>query len=219
MKAVIFDLDGTLIDLFDLHYEGFRHVAEQELGAAFERADFEEQYGKTGEEIFRAFLAKRGLKGDPQALAKKRRPWVVDHIRSCKILPGARELLAGLNEAGCAVALGTSSSKDVGEAVMEECGLGGFFRFKVYRTPELRSKPAPDIFLAAAAGLGARPGECVVVEDSTHGVAAAKAAGMKVVAVATGAHTRGELEAQKPDILALSLVEVGVSRINSLFGK
>jgi beta-phosphoglucomutase len=218
MLSVIFDLDGTLIDLFEVHLAGFQHVLREGLGVEFDRRYLEANYGRTGEEMITAFLDGKGIKGaDARALAVKRREWVRGHLGGCRLLPGAKRLLDALSAQGTPLALGTSNPPDLGEAILGECGISDYFKSKAYLTAKTRGKPAPDIFLAAAEGLGVRPGECAVIEDSVHGVAAAKAAGMKVIAVATGTHTREELAAKKPDLLVGSLEEVDVASVAALF--
>jgi beta-phosphoglucomutase-like phosphatase (HAD superfamily) len=218
MPSVIFDLDGTLIDLFEVHLAGFQHVLRAELGVEFDRRYLEANYGRTGEEMITAFLDGKGIKGaDARALAIKRREWVKGHLGGCRLLPGAKRLLDGLKAQGTPLALGTSNPPDLGEAILKECGLSGYFTSKAYLTPKTMGKPAPDIFLSAAEGLGTAPGDCAVIEDSVHGVAAAKAAGMKVIAVATGTHTRVELAARKPDLLIGSLEELDPEKISKLF--
>ncbi len=219
MAAVIFDMDGTLVDLFELHYQGFRSVILADYGLDFTPSDLRPHYGKAGEEIARAFFEAHGVEGvDYGRFADKRRRWVTGNIRACKPLPGAKRLLGELRAAGVPIALGTSNPREVGEAILGACGLAGHFKYESYREPNVPGKPAPDVFLEAARGLNVRPSECVVVEDSVHGVLAAKAAGMRVVAVATGTHTRGELEALRPDLLADGLESVTVQDVVGLAG-
>jgi beta-phosphoglucomutase len=220
MSAVIFDVDGTLVDLFELHYQGFLSIIRQEVGLEFERQDLREHYGKTGEEIFEAFFLKHGITGvDVGQIAPKRRRWVIEHLDYCRVLEGVRSLLEELREAKIPMAVGTSNTPDIGNAILKACGLYAFFNYMAFRSPAIRSKPAPDIFLAAASGLGINANECLVFEDSTFGIAAAKAAGMRVVAVATGTHSKKELIAQRPDLLVDSLREVSLQDVRHILGK
>lgn len=218
MPAVIFDLDGTLVDLFELHYRAFADIIWEDYGLVFERNDLEPHYGKSGEEIAKSFFEKRGIAGvDYGKFADKRRKRVMDNLKSCVVMPGAKKLLDSLRAAGIDVAIGTSNPPEVGEAIISACGLEGYFTFKSYRMSGMSGKPAPDIFFAAASGLGLRPSECVVVEDSIHGIAAAKRAGMKAVAVATGTHSKEELAREGPDLLVGTLEELNRQKILKLF--
>jgi beta-phosphoglucomutase len=217
MPAVIFDQDGTLVDLFELHLKGFQTVFKGELGLDFTREDLEETYGQTGDEIISLFLARKGVSADVGALAEKRRRWVVDNLSYVTVLPGVERLLKELKAAGVPMAVGTSNPPKLANAILEACHLASYFRCVFGRDPRIRGKPAPDIFLAAAKGLGADPSECVVVEDSTYGVRAGKAAMMRVLAVATGKHSRAELESEEPDLLVDSLERVSLDTLRSLF--
>ncbi|MFH0862045.1 MAG: HAD family phosphatase [Candidatus Altiarchaeota archaeon] len=217
MPAAIFDQDGTLVDLFELHLKGFQEVLRGRFGLEFGREDLAKYYGKTGEEIMRSFLSKHGVSADPRPLAVRRRQWVVDNIGYCRVLPGVTNLLEGLREAGVPMAVGTSNTSELAGAILKSCGLDGFFACVSCRDDTLRGKPAPDVFLSAAKGLGVVPSECVVVEDSVFGVQAAKAAGMRSIAVSTGMHTRRELEGEGPDMLVYSLSEVAAATVVNLF--
>ena len=217
MPAAIFDQDGILIDLFELHLKGFQEVLGGGFGLEFRREDLARYYGQTGEEIFSRFFARHEIRADVGPLAVKRRQWVVDNVSHCRALPGVRSLLEGLREAGVPMAVGTSNTLEPAEAILKSCGLEGFFACLCCRDDKLKGKPAPDVFLSAAKRLDVEPSECVVVEDSVFGIEAAKAAGMKSIAVATGTHTRRELEAKKPDLLVDSLAEVDAASVLDLF--
>ncbi|MFH1055995.1 MAG: HAD family phosphatase [Candidatus Altiarchaeota archaeon] len=217
MPAVIFDLDGTLVDLFDVHLHAFQEIVERECGMRFEKSDLEPHYGKSGEEILKIYFEKQGLKdADWKDLAEKRRTLAIANLKSCALLSGAEKLLKAVKKSGMKTALGTSNPRQIGEAILNACGLSGFFDFKAYRDSGLAGKPAPDIFLHVAKEMGVDPKECVVIEDSVFGVSAAKAAGMKCIAVATGTHTIDELRGQKPDLLVATLEEVDLKSIKTL---
>lgn len=218
MDAVVFDLDGTLVDLFELHLAAFRKVISREYGLDFKRDDLLVYYGAPADEIARAFLEKHDVADvDYEAFVEKRREVLLNDLDSCAILPGALNLLDGLNDAGVPVGLATSCTPETGEAILSICGLGRFFDAQVFRSHGVKGKPAPDMFLAAARKLDVPPTRCAAVEDSVYGVQAAKAAGMKVVAVTTGSHTREQLQELEPELLVDSLASVGLKDIRGLF--
>jgi len=221
MVAVIFDLDGTLIDLFGLHLRMFQEVMAEKAGLTFKADDLRAYYGKTGEEIITSFMQKnaRGTE-DVHRLAVERRSRVIKALRGgnvCRILPGVKRLLDELKAAGIIMAVGSSNTPDLGEAIMRSCGLGGYFTVESYKSPDIRGKPASDIFLRAAEMLNLLVGDCIVVEDSLYGIEAARAAQMKVIAVATGENGIGELASLNPDLLLNTLEELDLRRINVLF--
>jgi beta-phosphoglucomutase len=217
MEGAVFDVDGTLVDLFDMHLRAFQRVLREDCGLVFERKDLERGYGRTGEEILREFFSRHpGFDVDFRRLAEKRREMAADSIGFCSVLPGVEGLLEGLKGEGVVLGVGTSNTRKMGQAILRSLGLEGFFDAESFREDVEKGKPHPDIFLDAAGKLGVAPGKCAVFEDSTYGVMAGKAAGMPVIAVATGVHSRGELYTLNPDILVESLEQVSAQDVLSL---
>ena len=105
-------------------------------------------------------------------------------------------------------AVGSSGPKDNVEFVLDKCGISDYFDVRISGDMVTRCKPDPEIFLTAASKLGLAPEECVVFEDAVAGVAAARAAGMKVVAIAS-THTAEELAANtSPDLIVKDFSEL-----------
>ncbi len=218
MQAAIFDLDGTLIDLFEVHLEAFKDTVKKYSGLDFTREDLIAGYGRKTEEIAEIFFAKHGVSGvDVEALATERRDMVLQNLSQLKVLPGVVRLLTDLRKAGVKCAVGTSAQRDVTVRVLKESGLSKYFDAVASIDDVSRGKPAPDIFLYAAKKLGVPPTECVVFEDSPFGIRAAKAARMKSVAVLTSLHSREELEKEKPDLVVDSLKDVEFRLLTTLF--
>lgn len=128
-----------------------------------------------------------GFPLDVPAAKKRTYEIYIDLIPSrLRAFPGVVELLQGCRKAGLRVAVASSADLIKVRANLEAIGLPIRFWDAVLTGEDVKNKkPAPDIFLAAAATLGVHPEECVVVEDAVHGVQAAKAAGMRCIAVAT----------------------------------
>ncbi len=217
MPGAIFDIDGTLVDLFELHLRGFQHLIKEEFGLEFLREDLTEYYGRTGEEIVNAFFAKKGIEGAPYSnFASRRRQWIVDNLDGIDVLPGVHELLDGLEDTGFLLAVATSNTENIGSAILKESGLFERFKAASYKDETCKGKPAPDIFLKAVSLLGLESSQCVAFEDSVYGIDAAKAGGLKVIATATGTHSLDELRNHSPDILVKDLSEVSVDEIRNL---
>ena len=129
------------------------------------------------------------------------------------VLPGSRELLTALKQAGIPRAVGSSTSRINLDAIFASTGLGEFFDVVVSAEDVINGKPAPDVFLKAAELLGIPPQRCIVFEDALFGIEAARRAGMKVVAVAT----TNPLELlSHADRAVQSLAEISIQELQSL---
>jgi beta-phosphoglucomutase family hydrolase len=208
-RAVIWDLDGTLIDSSHLHWEAWQKVMESEnISLTYEQyvADF----GKRNDEILRGRLG-ADLSDEFIArvsLAKEEVYRDLIRTRGLELLPGARYWLERLKAEGLLQSLATSAPRGNIDAVFAALGIGQYFD-AVISSEEVRAgKPEPDVFLAAAAKMGVAPRDCVVIEDAPAGIEAARRAGMKSVGVLT---THRELKA---DLVAQTLDQLP----NDFFG-
>lgn len=209
-KAAIFDVDGTLVDLLEDHWRAFNEICEKHFDASCPLEDFKKVYGKPSTEIFDYLLSEAGIdpgNKDIASLAEERREIFRAGLGDVKPLPGVSDLLDAIEEDGTPIAVATSSEKRNGHAIIEAAGLADRFPVFVTRTDVARGKPHPDLFLRAAELLGFDSEDCVVFEDSTHGVTAAKKAGATVVAVTTGSHSAAELAQRGGDLVVASLAD------------
>lgn len=183
INAVIFDFDGVIIDSEAYHYQAYKDLFAG-IGLDFSWPH-EKMAGRKVEDNVRAFLAEKGVEGDVKALAiKKEDIYLAGILENAKAMPGAVGLVKCLKASGrVRLAVGTSSSRRVVDALLERMGLRGYFDFVASSSDVTNAKPAPDVFLLAAKRLGVPASECLVFEDASAGVKAAKAAGMKCVAV------------------------------------
>jgi len=209
IQAVIFDMDGVLTDsepvICAAATEMFR-----ERGVVVAPEDFRPFVG-TGENRYIGGVAeKHGVVLD--ILAAKRRTYEIylELVeRGIDAFPGAVELVAACRKAGLLLAVASSADRVKIEANLRKILLAWNTWDTVVTGEDVRNtKPAPDIFLAAASCLGAVPNDCCVVEDAPNGIAAAKAAGMRCVAVAQ-TFPAGQLTAA--DLVRPGLVDVSVA--------
>ncbi len=184
IKGFIFDLDGVLTDTAEYHYRAWKRLAD-ELGIPFTREENEALRGIPRRESLLMLLKGRTL---PEAtlneLMERKNRYYLDYIREISprdLLPGARELLSDIRAAGLKAALG-SASKNARE-VIERLGIAELLDAVADGYSVTKQKPAPDLFLHAAALLRLTSTECVVVEDATAGVEAALAGGFTVVGI------------------------------------
>ena len=183
VDAVVFDMDGVLVDSEPLHTRAITLVLA-EHGLRWDEAEGRDYIGLTDVESFTALKARHRLEGDPRAMARR---WaecaarlVQEHARP---LPGVPAVPLELRRRGYRLALASSSRPSLIAATLAAIGVEHVFEVVVSATEVGRGKPAPDIFLEAARRLGVLPDRCLVVEDSYNGVCAALAAGMRCVAI------------------------------------
>ncbi|MFH0860482.1 MAG: HAD family phosphatase [Candidatus Altiarchaeota archaeon] len=218
LKAVIFDLDGTTVDIFETHLKAFQRVIEEQFNLNFTAEDLMKGYGLRGDQIMDMFFEEKDIKADTRKLALERSRIVEQTLGDdVKVLPGVRELLKELREKGIKTAVGTSSNTSTTELVLKAAGLWQYFDAIATFNDVENGKPNPDIFLKAAERLGAKPEDCVVLEDSPFGVQAARRAKMKVIAVTTGNHRREHLKKEKPNMIVDTLEVVNVHVLEGLF--
>jgi len=188
IKAVILDLDGTLIDS-EPRYRVVDAEMLAEQGIVAEESDWDEFIGVGGKEFIDRVTRKFGLKGDPDALIREKDIRYLELARgTTEVFQPVRELLLELVLRGVKLGLATSSRRLVLDAMLEETGLGPAFQASVSSDDVENLKPAPDAFLRVADSMAVAPRACCVIEDSQYGVLAARAAGMAVIAVPAPGH-------------------------------
>jgi HAD superfamily hydrolase (TIGR01509 family) len=182
LEAVLFDMDGLLVDTEPLWFETETEVMAR-LGAPWTKEDQERLLGGSMEHTVGYLLAKASRPAPPAQVAR----WMMDGMlrRAAAgrviIRPGARELLAEVAAAGIPHALVTGSQREFTDAVITSTGLS--FTVTVTGDDVVRPKPDPEPYLLAAKLLDAAPERCVALEDSPSGVTSATGAGCQVVAV------------------------------------
>lgn len=195
-EAILFDLDGVLVDSSAVVVRTWRDWAK-EKGLDAERI-LEVAHGRRTAEVVRLFAP--DLDADVEARELERIE--VEDLESVLEIEGARELLSSLPPDGWTVV--TSGTRALASSRMEHVGLPLPERFVSADDVE-NGKPHPEAYLKGAEVLGARPEECVVVEDAPSGVSSAKSAGMRVIAVAT---TYGQSDLGEADAIVASPVSI-----------
>jgi len=181
--AVIFDMDGVLVDSEPLGFEAMRRVMAGQ-GVHYTEADNNEFLGCTTLEECRTLRVRHGLDADPQALTREYVDLLVELIRQKpRPMPGVPAVLAEMGAAGYRMALASSADPVVIAENVRALGLARFFEAIVSGTEVARGKPAPDVFVETAGRLQLPAERCLVVEDSRNGLLAAKAAGMVCAAI------------------------------------
>ena len=213
-RAVIFDMDGVLIDSYRAHLQAWMRLGE-ELGRPITEAQFVPTFGRRNPEIF------HGLWGDAVADADMDRwgDWKEAAYREIvaadfPAMDGAGDLLDALKAAGFALAVGSSGPPENVEVAVRGLGRAHLFDATVNSTEVTHGKPHPEVFLKAAAKVGVEPVRCAVVEDALAGLEAAARAGMAPIAI-TGTFDRERLEGHAV-LVVESLRDLGPERIGAL---
>ena len=187
-KALIFDLDGTLVDSMPAHFKAWSQaLADQGEPGVFPEDIFYAMGGRPTRDIVEIINGEKGLhlNHDAVALSKKRHYLkVLDTVELVEeVASFARE-----NRGKVPMAVASGGSRVVVEKTLQSVGISDWFDEVVSSDEVENGKPAPDIFLETALRLGVAPEDCVVFEDGRAGIAAARSAGMEVVVVPTYLH-------------------------------
>jgi beta-phosphoglucomutase len=212
IQAVIWDLDGVILDSADEHRRAWHQLAKEE-GLLFTDEQFWATFGQRNDTII-PLLWGEMTSERIRALADCKEAYFREFIRETAApLPGAIELLSALKEAGYRQALASSTPKANIDLISQVLGLEQYLTALVSGESVAHGKPAPDVFLRAASELNTEPGKCLVIEDAVAGVQAALAGGMYCIAVAYGRDVPGLSAAT---LTVKDLTEVTVERIREL---
>lgn len=184
-KAIIFDMDGTLLESTTGDYKAWEKVFN-DYGKQLTYQDYVPLLGIKSAEVIRKVLGVLN-EDDVTRILKEKYDYFVEYVTANPVQPvdHAEDLLKALQGQDVLVGLATSSRRPKVDMIFEQLGYFQYFDTIVTGNEIENSKPAPDIFLKAAERLGLQPDECVVVEDGPIGVQAAKNANMKCIAITT----------------------------------
>lgn len=219
-RAAIWDVDGTLVDTAELHFRAWVDVARA-IRKPFTRGDFVATFGRRNPEIIRQLFDPQA--SDPEVAelgARKEELYRAEAAKGVALLPGVDNLLSGLQAAGWQQAVGSSAPRENLELILRLTNTERYFAAIVSMEDTRRGKPDPEVFLIGAAKLGMAPEDCVVFEDAVAGVEAAKAGGMKCVAVRfVGHHPEEKLRQAGADRVVSNLEELSVQAIENLWAR
>jgi beta-phosphoglucomutase family hydrolase len=192
-RAVIWDMDGVIADTAPYHFSAWRETWRKR-GVDFTEEDFSRSFGLKNDNIIRNILGEATSQSEIDTIAADKEEDFRGRVKKDNItaLPGAVELMKSLNERGFKLALASSTPIENIRLLFQSLGIGTYFSAIVAGDDVKEGKPSPQCFLLAARRLEVEPVKCIVIEDAVAGVAAAKRAGMRCLAVTT-THPRASL--------------------------
>jgi len=212
-RAVIWDLDGVIADTAPYHSLAWQWVFRQR-GLDFTDEDFQASFGLRNDSIIRRFLGEGVSHEEIEVIAEDKEVNFRRRIgHNVKPLPGVVALIKSLAESGFGLAIVSSTPMENVQLIIGSLGIRQYFQHIIAEKDVTEGKPSPQGFLLAAERLGIEPEDCVVVEDAVAGVAAAKRAGMRCLAV-TNTHPGTSLA--QADLIVDSLEKVTVRDLEEL---
>ncbi|MFL6031309.1 MAG: HAD family hydrolase [Rubrobacteraceae bacterium] len=207
IEAVVFDLDGVIVDSEHV-WDAAREALARERGGRWHEGAQQDMMGMSSVEWSRYMHDVIGLKDPPEEIsAEVARRLEATYREELPLIDGATEAVARLAERW-PLAVASSSNRPIIDLVLELSGLDRFFRATVSSEEVSRGKPAPDVYLEAARRLGADPERSAAVEDSRSGILSARAAGMRVVAIPNMRFPPGEEALAAADVVIPSIGEL-----------
>lgn len=194
LVAVIFDLDGTLVDSEVAWGKAFTYVLKN-LGVKIE-SSHPQTTGVSVKSNWHDLIEKYNIKTDLGVVELERFTLreLENHAEDINLMDGVLEFIGDLKDSGYLLGLATSTNWTIVDKVFDSLNLHDIFDCITTGEEVDNPKPFPDIYLVAAEKLGVNPGDCLVIEDSAPGVTAAVEANMKVIAISDNDDEKGELE-------------------------
>jgi sugar-phosphatase len=218
LKAAIFDMDGLLIDSEPIWQQSHIAVLDKR-GVTITADDVRAVAGRRTDEVVEIWRDKHDLRHVPnEELRKEVIQKVIDGVKlNGKALPGAQRMLQMLQDCNIPIAIASSSSVDIIDAVIEKLNIRDYLTLTYSAVNETLGKPHPGVFLTTAEKLGVKPEECVVFEDALSGIRAAIAAGMKCIAVPEDVNIDKPEFSEESHLKVASLEDIKWEDITRLF--
>jgi beta-phosphoglucomutase len=215
--AVLWDVDGTLVDTAELHFQAWLKLAN-ELGKPFTRADFAGTFGWRNPEIIPKLFGSHYSDAEVAHLGNyKEDLYHAEAEKGVALLPGVSRLLDAVAAAGAKQAIGSSAPRANIDMILRLTQTAPRFSAIVSLEDTRRGKPDPEVFLLGAKKLGVPPSRCIVLEDAPVGVQAAKAGGMRAIGVTfVGHHPAENLHAAGADLVVGTLDEISLEQLVDL---
>lgn len=216
LKAVIFDMDGVLVDtepLADLHFSKF---LKEKFSIKVEPEFFQRFRGSTSKHFWEIIIEEFDLDISADEIITEARPRYLDFLKksNLKTISGVKELIENLLKVNIKIAVASSASTNRIKTILEIIKLSDKFEIIISADDIKNSKPHPEIYLIAAKTLGVDSKDCIAIEDATNGVKSAKEAGMKVIAYKDPSHNIQDLS--EADLIIRNFAELNLQKLNTI---
>ena len=214
LYAIIWDLDGVLIDSGDYHFRAWCEIMHDERNREFSAEEFKHTFGMRNLEMLRNVFGNEISAADVEHLSEVKEARYRELVRTegLQLLPGVETWLASTQRAGWQQAVASSAPRANVDAVMEASHIHSYFGAMIAAEDVSRGKPDPEVYLTAARRLGVEPSHCIIIEDAPAGVQGARNAGMACIGVLT---SHPSLEA---DVVAPTLADIPFDTALKLVG-
>lgn len=208
IKCIIFDLDGTLVNTLDKHIEAFR-ILFKEINRKISYEEIAENMGRTPKDILLTLLPElTSDKNQLENLSRRKEEILTKLLKDITKFPGSIEILDYLKNLKIKICLASSTPLfNVSKMIKNAC-LSNYFDVIISGEDITIGKPNPEVFLKASEIAKICKEFCLIIGDSPHDIDAAKAAGIKIIAITTGIHTIEQVKEAKPNYIISSLTDL-----------
>jgi HAD superfamily hydrolase (TIGR01509 family) len=216
IRAVIFDMDGVIIDSEPIHFK-MESEMFHELKIAVPYEEHCSYVGTSSQNMWEIITKRYSIEEDANVLVKKQHALYLEYLLTAKDLdpiPGVVEFIKDLYQGGFKLILASSANMEVIDLVLKKLKLSHYFMARVSGTELANSKPHPEIFIQSAKLASSELRECIVIEDSQNGITSAKAAGMKCIGFANP--NSGVQDLSKADFVIHSFDELNAEAIRAI---
>ncbi|QQY80324.1 HAD superfamily hydrolase (TIGR01509 family)/HAD superfamily hydrolase (TIGR01549 family) [Keratinibaculum paraultunense] len=214
MKAIIFDMDGVIIDSEPLHCKLEREILK-ELGGKITEEEHNAFIGTTDYHMWSILKEKFNIKKPVDEIIQMKKERFIKNIHMLNLVDNVEEFIEKLHKKGYPMGLASSNNRKIVNLIVNKFKLDKYFNVIISGEDVSKGKPHPEIFLKTAEKMGVEPHNCLVIEDAKNGVIAAKAAGMKCIGFKNP--NSGEQDLSQADLIISSYDELDLNTLKGLF--
>ena len=214
LKAIIFDMDGVIIDSEPLHVEVEKELAEK-LGGKLDDELHEKLVGTTDYAMWSKLKDMFDFKLSVDEIVEIKKDMFIERFDEVQLMDNFRPLVSSLYDEGYPMAVASSNNRKIVDMIIDRFDLSKYMTFVISGEEVEKGKPDPEIFLTAAKKMNVKPEDCLVIEDAANGVKAAKDAGMICVGLKDIDH--GNQDLSEADLIINNLNELDLNTMKNLF--